>query len=58
MAVLLLSGHPVSDQCLLYLHPTLMTDLPIYVPPPQLVTVLTFISEHLHLLADQRGGEG
>ena len=34
MAVLLLLGHPLSDQFLIYLHPTLMTDLPLYVPPP------------------------
>ena len=31
-AVLLLSVHPLPDQCLLYLHPTPKTDLPIYLP--------------------------
>ena len=30
------------------LHPTYMTDLPTYLPLPQLVVVLTFKSEHLH----------
>ena len=30
MAVLLFSVHPLLDQCLLHLHPTHMTDLPIY----------------------------
>ena len=32
MAGLLLSGHPLPDQCLLHLHPTHMTDLPMYLP--------------------------
>ena len=30
MAVLLLSVHPLLDQCLCHLHPTHMTDLPTY----------------------------
>lgn len=41
MAVLLLSLHPLLDQCLLHLHPTHLTDLPTDLPPPQLLTVLT-----------------
>ena len=40
VAVLLLSVHPLLDQCLLYLYPTHMTDLPTYLPLPQLVIVL------------------
>ena len=32
MAVLLLSVHPLLDQCLLHLSPTHMTDLPTYLP--------------------------
>ena len=47
MAVLLLSVHPLLDQSLPHLHPTHMTDLPTYLPLPQLVIVLTFKSEHL-----------
>ena len=47
MAVLLLSVHPLFDQHLLHLHPTHMTDLPMYLPLPQLVVVF-----------NQRGGEG
>ena len=41
MAVLLLSVHPLLDQCLLHLYPAYMTDLdlPTYLPLPQLVTV-------------------
>ena len=30
MAALLLSVHPLPNQCLLHLHPTHMTDLPAY----------------------------
>ena len=40
MAVLLLSVHPLLDQCLLCLHPTHLTDLPAYLPQAQLVIVL------------------
>ena len=40
MAVLLLSVHPLPNECLLHLHPNHMTHLPTYLPPPQLVTVL------------------
>ena len=43
MGVLLLSLNP-----LLHLHPTHRTDLPTYLPLPQLVIVLTFKSKHLH----------
>ena len=32
MAVLLLSVHPLPDQCLLHLHPKHMTDLLTYLP--------------------------
>ena len=32
MAVLLLSVHPLPNQCLLHLYPTHMTDLPVYLP--------------------------
>ena len=32
MAVLLLSVHPLPSQCLPHLHPTHMTDLPMYLP--------------------------
>ena len=32
MVVLLLSVHPLLDQCLLPLHATHMTDLPTYLP--------------------------
>ena len=32
MAVLLLSVHPLLDQCLLHLYPTHMTDFPTYLP--------------------------
>ena len=32
IAVLLLSGHTLLNQCLLHLHPTHMTDLPMYLP--------------------------
>ena len=38
MAVLLLSVHPLLDQCLLLLYLTHLTDLPIC-PRPQLVIV-------------------
>ena len=47
MAILLLSVHPLLNQCLLHLHPTYMTDLPTYLPPSQLVIVLLFSSERL-----------
>lgn len=43
MAILFLSVHP-----LLYLHSTHMTDLPTCSPLPQLASVLTFKSKHLH----------
>ena len=52
-----LSVHPLPDHCLLHLHLTHTTDLPTYLPPPQLVIVLTLRSEHLHLIADQMGSE-
>ena len=42
------SVHPLLDQCLLHLHLTHTTDFSIYLPPPQLVIVLTLRSEHLH----------
>ena len=58
MAVLLLSVHPLLDQHLLHLHPTHRTDLPTYLPWPQLVIVLTVGAEHLHLLAYRSGGKG
>ena len=58
MAVLLLLVYPLLSQYLLHLHPTHMTDLPTYLPLPQLVIVLTFRSERLHLIAYQSGGEG
>ena len=32
MSALLLSGHPLPDQCLLHLNPTHMTDVPMYLP--------------------------
>ena len=32
MAVLLLSVYPLSDQCLLPLHPTHSTDVPVNLP--------------------------
>ena len=32
MVALLFSVHPLPDQCLLYLSPTHMTDLPVYFP--------------------------
>ena len=38
MTVLLLSVHPLPNQCLLHLHPIHMTDLPANLP--QLVIVL------------------
>ena len=41
MAVLLLSVHPLHDQCLLCLYLTHKTDLPTTRPRPQLVIVLT-----------------
>ena len=40
MAILLLSVHPLQDQCLLHLHTTHLTDLPTYLPQAQLVIVL------------------
>lgn len=52
-----LSVHPLPDQCLLHLPLIHTTDLPTYLPPPQLVIVLTLRSEHLHLIADQMGSE-
>ena len=58
MAVLLLSVHPLLDQCLLHLHPTHMTDLATYLPRPELVIILIFRSEHLHLITYQRSREG
>ena len=58
MAVLLLSVHPLLDKCLLYLHPIHMTDLPKYLPRPQLVTVLTLDQNISTMRAYQRGGEG
>jgi len=47
VAVLLLSVHPQLDHCLLYLHPTHMIDLPIYLPQVQ-------ASDYSY----QRGSEG
>ena len=32
MAMVLLSVHPLLDQCLLHLHPTHLPDLPTYLP--------------------------
>ena len=32
MAAVLLSVHPLLDQCLVHLYPTHMTDLPTYLP--------------------------
>ena len=49
VAVLLLSVPPLLDQCLFHLHPIHMTDLPTYLPRPQLVIVLTVNSKYLHL---------
>ena len=51
MAVLLLSERPLLGQGLLHLH--LLTWLTILhtCPQPQLMIVLTFRSEHLHLVA-------
>lgn len=40
MTVSLLSGHPLLNQCLLQLHPVLMTNLPTYLFLPQLLMVL------------------
>ena len=40
MAVLLLSVHPLPDQCLLYLHSTHLTDRSTDLPQAQLVIVL------------------
>ena len=53
VAVVLLSIHP-----LLHRHSTHVPDLPMYLPLPQLVIVLIFRSERLHLLAYQRAREG
>ena len=39
VAVLLLSVHPLPDQCLLHLHPMQVTDFPSTCPGPQLVIV-------------------
>ena len=47
MAVLLLSVHPLPDQCLLHLYPMHMTDLPTHLPQAP-------ASDHSY----QRGGEG
>ena len=57
MAVLLLSVHPLLDQCLLHLHPTHMTDLPTYLSQAPANDCSSFRSEHLHY-AYQRGREG
>ena len=58
MAYLLLSVHPLLDQCPLHLHLlSWLTFLHTW-PRSQLVIVLTFRSELFHLLASQEGHEG
>lgn len=54
VAVFLLSVHPcsVSPASPTAAH---MMVLPTYLPLPQLVTVVTFRLEHLHMMAYQRG---
>jgi len=46
-----------GPQSLPYLCDTLAAELPTHLPPPELVTVLTFRPEH-HWLAHHRGREG
>ena len=55
----LFSVHSLLHLCLPHLHlPTHATHLTTNLPPPQSVTVLTFKSEHLHLLATHRSCKG
>ena len=58
MAVLLLSVHPLFLQCLLHLHPIHVTDLPTYLPLPQLVIVLALDQNISTEIAYQRAHEG
>ena len=59
MAVLLLSAHPLlKDIGVLHLYPSHMTGLPTYLPPPQLVIVLTLDQTVSTGITNQRGDEG
>ena len=53
---LALCTSPLLNQCLLHLHPTHLTDLPTYLPLPQLVIVLDL--DQSSPLGLSRGGEG
>ena len=57
MAVLLLSVHPLLNQCLIYLYPTHLTDLPTYLPQVPANDWSSFRLEHLCYVC-QRSGEG
>ena len=52
---ILISVHPLVDQCLLHPHRTHTTDLPTHLLLPQAVIVLTFRFEHFHLESLSKG---